>query len=224
MRAAEARRDDRLDRPLSPVLRARQGARGPRRIRRFLRILRARQRAQASREPVPAGEPSSPIPGCRSRCVPGRSSPASGWRRADAPIRSSSWGCPRSGSTLIEQILASHSQVEGTHELADVPRMVVELQGRDWQLDNPRYPAVLARACTAEDFRRLGEKISARHPRLPQRQGRTSSTRCRTTSGTSACIHLMLPNARIIDARREPMACCFGNFKQLFAQRPGIHL
>src|SRR6516164_8775798 len=53
-------------------------------------------------------------------------------------------GLPRSGSTLIEQILASHSKVEGTHELADVPRMVVELQGRDGQLENPRYPGVLA--------------------------------------------------------------------------------
>ncbi len=52
-------------------------------------------------------------------------------------------GLPRSGSTLLEQILASHSQVEGTMELADIPRLVLELQGREPDNDNPRYPAVL---------------------------------------------------------------------------------
>ncbi len=54
-------------------------------------------------------------------------------------------GLPRSGSTLLEQILASHSQVEGTMELADIPRMVLELQGREPEAENPRYPRVLAR-------------------------------------------------------------------------------
>src|SRR6202008_1574344 len=49
-------------------------------------------------------------------------------------------GLPRAGSTLIEQILASHSQVEGTQELADIQRIVLDLQGRDPDLDNPRYP------------------------------------------------------------------------------------
>jgi hypothetical protein len=58
-------------------------------------------------------------------------------------------GLPRSGSTLLEQILASHSQVEGTQELADIQQIVLDLQGRDPDLDNPRYPR--ARAAGAED-------------------------------------------------------------------------
>ena len=124
-------------------------------------------------------------------------------------------GLPRSGSTLIEQILASHSRVEGTHELADVPRIVTELQGRDWQLDHPRYPGVLAQL-TAVDFRRLGEKYlrDTRH----YRSGRAHFIdKMPNNFRHVGLIHLMLPNARIIDARREPMACCFGNLKQLFA-------
>jgi tetratricopeptide (TPR) repeat protein len=124
-------------------------------------------------------------------------------------------GLPRSGSTLIEQILASHTQVEGTHELADIVRLVVELQGRDWRLENPRYPAVLAQLDDA-DYRRLGEKYLAdtRH----YRSGRAHFIdKMPNNFRHVGLIHLMLPNARIIDARREPMACCFGNLKQLFA-------
>ena len=124
-------------------------------------------------------------------------------------------GLPRSGSTLIEQILASHSKVEGTHELADVPRIVVELQGRDWQLDNPRYPGVLAELADA-DLRRLGEKYlrDTRHYRSDKVH---FIDKMPNNFRHVGLIHLMLPNARIIDARREPMACCFGNLKQLFA-------
>src|SRR5947207_14065397 len=69
-------------------------------------------------------------------------------------------GLPRAGSTLLEQILASHSQVEGTQELANVPRVVLDLQGYDPDLDNPRYPACLE-AMTADEFRTLGEKYLA---------------------------------------------------------------
>src|SRR5580698_6208632 len=65
-------------------------------------------------------------------------------------------GLPRSGSTLIEQILASHSLVEGTMELADIPRLVQDLQGRETHGSVPRYPAVLAQL-SAEDFKRLGD-------------------------------------------------------------------
>ena len=124
-------------------------------------------------------------------------------------------GLPRSGSTLIEQILASHSAVEGTQELADIPRIVVDLKGRESDLDNPRYPAVLAKMST-EDFRRLGEKYLT-----DTRIYRTGKARFIDKMPNNfrhiGLIHLMLPNAKIIDARREPMACCFGNLKQLFA-------
>jgi hypothetical protein len=124
-------------------------------------------------------------------------------------------GLPRSGSTLIEQILASHSKVEGTHELADIPRMVAELQGRDWQPEDPRYPAVLAQM-GADDFRRLGEKY-LRDTRSYRSGKAHFIDKMPNNFRHVGLIHLMLPNARIIDARREPMACCFGNLKQLFA-------
>ena len=124
-------------------------------------------------------------------------------------------GLPRSGSTLIEQILASHSAVEGTQELAEVPRMVVDLQGRERQPDDPRYPAVLA-TLEAEQLRRLGEKYLA--DTRPFRGTRPRFIdKMPNNFRHIGLIHLMLPNAKIIDARREPMACCFSNFKQLFA-------
>jgi tetratricopeptide (TPR) repeat protein len=124
-------------------------------------------------------------------------------------------GLPRSGSTLLEQILASHSKVEGTQELGDIPRIVLDLQGRDPDLLNPRYPAVLT-GLNAADFLRLGEKYLA-----DTRVYRTGKPffidKMPNNFRHIGLIHLMLPNARIIDARREPMACCFSNFKQLFA-------
>jgi tetratricopeptide (TPR) repeat protein len=124
-------------------------------------------------------------------------------------------GLPRAGSTLLEQILASHSQVEGTQELPDVPRLVAELQGRDPDPVNPRYPAVLA-DLEPEALRRCGERYMT-----DTRTYRTDKPRFIDKMPNNfrhvGLIHLILPNARIIDARREPMACCFSNFKQLFA-------
>jgi tetratricopeptide (TPR) repeat protein len=125
-------------------------------------------------------------------------------------------GLPRAGSTLIEQILASHSRVEGTQELADIQRIVMELRGRATDLDNPRFPGVLTEL-SREDLGRFGERYM-------------NDTRIYRTTGKPffidkmpnnfryiGLIHLMLPNAKIIDARREPLACCFGNLKQLFS-------
>ena len=124
-------------------------------------------------------------------------------------------GLPRAGSTLLEQILASHSGVEGTQELADIPRIVLELQGRDLDLRSPRYPGVMA-DMTDRDFLRLGEKYLN-----DTRVYRTGKPRFIDKMPNNfrhlGLIHLILPNARIIDARREPMACCFSNLKQLFA-------
>ncbi len=93
-------------------------------------------------------------------------------------------GLPRSGSTLIEQILASHSAVEGTQELAEIPRYVLELQGRERDFESPRYPGVLAQLPAAE-IRALRRKVSGRHAASIGPASRGSSTRCRTTSGTS---------------------------------------
>jgi tetratricopeptide (TPR) repeat protein len=121
-------------------------------------------------------------------------------------------GLPRAGSTLLEQILASHSAVEGTKELAEIPRLVHVLSGRQ----STEYPDVLT-TLTPEQCRQFGEQFIA-------------ATRIYRTSGRPffidkmpnnfrhvGLIHLILPNAKIIDARREPLACCFSNFKQLFA-------
>ncbi|HUA25749.1 MAG TPA: sulfotransferase [Steroidobacteraceae bacterium] len=118
-------------------------------------------------------------------------------------------GLPRAGSTLIEQILASHSAVEGTQELADIPRIVAGLQGG--------YPQTLLRM-SAADFTALGEQY------LCDTRAYRATARPRFIDKMPnnfrhiGLIHLILPNARIIDVRREPMACCFSNFKQLFAQ------
>jgi tetratricopeptide (TPR) repeat protein len=124
-------------------------------------------------------------------------------------------GLPRSGSTLIEQILASHSQVEGTQELADIPRMVIDLQGRAPDPTNPRYPGVLAELAPGE-FLRLGEKYLA-DSRVYRTDRPYFIDKMPNNFRHVGLIHLILPNAKIIDARREPMACCFSNLKQLFA-------
>ena len=126
-------------------------------------------------------------------------------------------GLPRSGSTLIEQILASHSMVEGTQELPDIQRIVHELQGREINFDAPRYPGVLPELDAAA-IRRFGEQYIA-DTRPNRILGRPYFIdKMPNNFRHVGLIHLLLPNARIIDARREPMSCCFSNFKQLFAQ------
>jgi predicted Zn-dependent protease len=126
-------------------------------------------------------------------------------------------GLPRAGSTLLEQILASHSQVEGTQELAEVQRAVIELNGRDNDLDNPRYPGALA-DLKPDDFVRMGETY-LRDTKVHRVQGKPFFIdKMPNNFRHIGLIHLMLPNAKIIDARREPMSCCFSNLKQLFAQ------
>jgi tetratricopeptide (TPR) repeat protein len=125
-------------------------------------------------------------------------------------------GLPRAGSTLLEQILASHSKVEGTLELPDVQRIVLGLQGRSPHLDNPRYPGVLAQM-PPEEFLRLGEKYLA-DTRVYRTDRPFFIDKMPNNFRHIGLIHLMMPNAKIIDARREPMACCFGNLKQLFAR------
>ncbi len=124
-------------------------------------------------------------------------------------------GLPRAGSTLIEQILASHSQVDGTMELADIARLVQKLQGRSHDEVDPAYPRVL-RALSADQLRGMGEQYLA--DTQVYRTGRPFFVDKNPNNFRHlGLIHLILPNSRIIDARREPMACCFSNYKQLFA-------
>jgi len=126
-------------------------------------------------------------------------------------------GLPRSGSTLIEQILASHSMVEGTHELSDIQRVALELQGPDALLDHPRYPGILPDLDPAQ-VRAFGQRY-LNDTRIYRSGGKARFIdKMPNNFRHVGLIHLMLPNARIIDARREPMACCFSNLKQLFAQ------
>jgi tetratricopeptide (TPR) repeat protein len=124
-------------------------------------------------------------------------------------------GLPRSGSTLLEQILASHSQVEGTMELADIPRLVQDLQGPPGPDARSRYPAILA-SLQPDDFRRLGEEYLT-VTRMYRAGKPFFVDKMPNNFRHIGLIHLMLPNARFIDARREPLSCCFSNFKQLFA-------
>jgi tetratricopeptide (TPR) repeat protein len=129
-------------------------------------------------------------------------------------------GLPRSGSTLIEQILSSHSKVEGTMELADIPRLVQTLQGRD-NYDSYRkfwdqyFEALAARSpadLTRDGEQYLSDTLIYRPDRKPFFTDKNPNN-----FRNIGLLQLILPNAKIIDARRGAMACCFSNFKQLFA-------
>ncbi|MDE2262711.1 MAG: sulfotransferase, partial [Gammaproteobacteria bacterium] len=147
-------------------------------------------------------------------CTPELFAARRGWgASSDAPIFIV--GLPRAGSTLIEQILASHSRVEGTMELSDIARLAQSLQDRRTAGDRPRYPGVLAEL-PAEDLRRFGERYLT--DTLLYRSGKPRFIdKMPNNFRHIGLMHLILPNARIIDARRGAMACCFSNFKQLFA-------
>ncbi len=124
-------------------------------------------------------------------------------------------GLPRSGSTLMEQILASHSRVEGTHELTEIGRYVSELCGQDPDCGLPRRPEALRRL-TAQDARALGARFLA-ETRTYRGLGRPFFIdKMPNNFWHIGLIQLILPRSTIIDVRREPMACCFSNLKQLF--------
>ncbi len=126
-------------------------------------------------------------------------------------------GLPRSGSTLIEQILASHSQVEGTMELQNVINMSRELSGRKFYDEPSHYPQALAELSAAQ-CRELGERYLA-ETRIQRKSGRPFFIDKMPNNWMHVgFIHLILPNAKIIDARRHPMACCFSGYKQHFAR------
>jgi predicted Zn-dependent protease len=124
-------------------------------------------------------------------------------------------GLPRSGSTLIEQILASHSQVEGTRELPDIQGFALELGIRESRIESPQF-AHPVDALTRDELQALGQRYldQTRPSRVvgkPYFIDKTPSNFFHV-----GLIRLILPNARIIDARRSALACCFSNFKQHF--------
>jgi tetratricopeptide (TPR) repeat protein len=120
-------------------------------------------------------------------------------------------GLPRAGSTLLEQILASHSQVDGTLELPDILALAQQLKGRGRDL----YPAVL-HELSAEQLREMGEAY-IENTRIHRQGAPFFIDKMPNNFRHIGLIHLILPNAKIIDARRAPMDCCFSGFKQLFA-------
>jgi tetratricopeptide (TPR) repeat protein len=123
-------------------------------------------------------------------------------------------GLPRSGSTLLEQILSSHSMVDGTHELADLGKIIRS----NPQFTGPRlrYPTSIANIDT-DGFERLGNEYIERTRRY--RGDRAFFTDKNPNNFAHVgLLQLILPNAKIINARRHPLDSCFGSYKQLFAQ------
>jgi tetratricopeptide (TPR) repeat protein len=125
-------------------------------------------------------------------------------------------GLPRSGSTLLEQILASHPGVDGTQELQDIPRIVSELQGQGPNRGGARYPDLLP-GLDPLLFERLGRRY-LNETRVYRRGRPRFVDKMPNNFRHVGLMHLMLPNASIIDIRREPMACCVSNLKQLYAR------
>lgn len=126
-------------------------------------------------------------------------------------------GMPRSGSTLLEQILSCHSAVEGTTELPEIITLARELRDLAETDDIGAYSDVLA-AMRPEALRGLGERYLERTLVHRKTDRPHFIDKMPNNFLHVAMIHLALPNAKIIDARRHPMACCFSNFKQHYAR------
>ena len=124
-------------------------------------------------------------------------------------------GLPRSGSTLLEQILASHSMVDGTLELHNILALAQKLRGRVAE-SAPRYPAIL-HELEEDYFRRFGEQY-LRDTQIYRAGAPRFIDKMPNNFMHIGLIRLILPNAKVIDARRDPMACCFSCFKQLFGE------
>ncbi len=140
----------------------------------------------------------------------------------------SSWGCPapdpifvvglpRAGSTLIEQILSSHSQIEGTTELPDIIAMAKRLGGQKQRSVPSAYPEIMATLTAAQCADLVAEYIAT--TRIQRRSPRPLFVdKMPNNFQHIGLIATILPNAKIIDARRHPMGCCFSGFKQHFAR------
>jgi hypothetical protein len=122
-------------------------------------------------------------------------------------------GMPRAGSTLIEQILASHSQIEGTSELPYLPNIVRRLSA---EFPDTLYPEAVERL-DPDALRHLGQEYL--HSAAANRKSDKPFFIDKSPNNwmNVGLIQLILPNAQIIDARRHPLGCCFSNFKQHFA-------
>ncbi len=125
-------------------------------------------------------------------------------------------GLPRSGSTLVEQILSSHSAVEGTMELPEIIALTHELR-RAGSGRAASYHEVLATLDSGQ-LRQLGESYLQRTRVQRKTQAPHFIDKMPNNFFHVGLIHLVLPQARIIDVRRHPLACCFSGYKQYFAR------
>jgi hypothetical protein len=125
-------------------------------------------------------------------------------------------GLPRSGSTLIEQILASHSMIDGTLELPNILSLAHSLRGDDVYGIKGNYPKIM-QDFTEEQRINLGKSF-INDTQIHRKDAPMFTDKMPNNFRHIGLIHLILPNAKIIDARRYPLDCCFSMFKQLFAQ------
>lgn len=125
-------------------------------------------------------------------------------------------GLPRSGSTLIEQILASHSDVDGTFELPNILNMVRRLKRQTAGGHSEHYPYNLQKLSQGE-LESMGKQY-VDETRIHRGSGRYFTDKMPNNFRHIGLILMMLPNAKIIDSRRSPMPCCFSGYKQLFAE------
>lgn len=126
-------------------------------------------------------------------------------------------GLPRAGSTLLEQILASHSEVEATAELPLIGQLAGELGGTKKRSEQKLYPQIL-NTLSSEQRVELGERYLNGAKKYRTADKPHFVDKMPNNWVHIALIKTILPNAKIIDARRHPMAACFANFKQLFAR------
>tara|TARA_B100000959_G_scaffold148764_1_gene156156 strand:+ start:1194 stop:3224 length:2031 start_codon:yes stop_codon:yes gene_type:complete len=125
-------------------------------------------------------------------------------------------GLPRAGSTLIEQILASHSMVDGTLELPNILSIAQSLRGSDIYGKLGNYPKSM-KSLTIEQRETFG-KDYIEDTRMHRKEAPMFTDKMPNNFRHIGLIHLIMPNAKIIDARRYSLDCCFSMFKQLFAQ------
>ncbi len=125
-------------------------------------------------------------------------------------------GLPRAGSTLIEQILASHSMIDGTLELPNILSMAQSLRGDDIYGKEGNYPKSMEHL-SPEKRVEMGRKFID-DTKMHRKEAPRFTDKMPNNFRHIGLIHLIMPNAKIIDARRYPLDCCFSMFKQLFAQ------
>jgi hypothetical protein len=124
-------------------------------------------------------------------------------------------GLPRSGSTLVEQILASHSQVEGTGELSNLMQIATAI-GR-YRPDHLHYPRSVI-DLRPKDWRAYGQQYIEETRRHRQTEKPFFTDKLPNNFPHVGLLHLVLPNAKIINARRHPLDSCLGAYKQLFGR------